>query len=228
MNNLETFNIFALTRKNKFTYCFRMLNTLKKFLLQNKIKKHKAALTKRCIVGKEFCASKFYNSKDQQLLQVKIRNHTKDNTKIRIGDYCNISCKINLNAKGSIEIGDYVFMNFSIIRIDHQLKIGSTCMFGPNVTFWDTNNHPTSVSKRHQQAIDFAEDFPLSRSYEAGGGSISVGNDVWIGMDALVMGGVTIGNGAIIAARSVVTKDVAANTMVGGVPAKFISKVPND
>ena len=47
-------------------------------------------------------------------------------------------------------------------------------------------------------------------------------------MDAIIMGGVTIGDGAIIAARSVVTKSVKSNTMVGGVPAKFISNIPND
>lgn len=101
-------------------------------------------------------------------------------------------------------------------------------MFGPNVTFWDTANHPISVSKRHQQAIDFADDFILSRSYEANGGNITVGNDVWIAMDAIIMGGVTIGDGAIIAARSVVTRNVAPNTMVGGVPAKYISEVPHE
>jgi len=51
-----------------------------------------------------------------------------------------------------------------------------------------------------------------------------VGNDVWIGYDSLIMPGVTIGDGAIIAARSVVVKDVAPYTVVGGNPAKEIRK----
>jgi acetyltransferase-like isoleucine patch superfamily enzyme len=51
---------------------------------------------------------------------------------------------------------------------------------------------------------------------------ISIGNDVWIGMNVTIMGGVTIGNGAIIAAHSVVTKDVPAYAIVAGIPGKVI------
>lgn len=55
-------------------------------------------------------------------------------------------------------------------------------------------------------------------------GDIKIGNDVWIGYDAIIMAGVTIGDGAIIATRAVVTKDVPPYTIVGGVPAKIIRK----
>lgn len=54
---------------------------------------------------------------------------------------------------------------------------------------------------------------------------IAVGRNVWIGSNATVLAGVAVGDGAIIAAGAVVTKDVPANTIVGGVPAKFIKKV---
>ena len=55
-------------------------------------------------------------------------------------------------------------------------------------------------------------------------GDIVIGNDVWIGYEAVIMTGVHIGNGAIIAARAVVTKDVPPYTIVGGVPARPIRK----
>ncbi len=55
-------------------------------------------------------------------------------------------------------------------------------------------------------------------------GDIVIGNDVWIGYEAVVLSGVTIGDGAIVAARSVVTKDVPPYTIVGGVPARPIRK----
>ena len=55
-------------------------------------------------------------------------------------------------------------------------------------------------------------------------GDIVIGNDVWIGCEAVIMAGVHIGNGAIIAARAVVTKDVPPYTIVGGIPAKPIRK----
>lgn len=55
-------------------------------------------------------------------------------------------------------------------------------------------------------------------------GDIVIGNDVWIGYEAVIMSGVKIGNGAIIGTRAVVTKDVPAYTIVGGVPAKPIRR----
>ena len=55
-------------------------------------------------------------------------------------------------------------------------------------------------------------------------GGIAVGNDVWIGYEAVILSGVTIGDGAIVAARSVVTKDVPPYTVVGGVPARPIRR----
>ena len=55
-------------------------------------------------------------------------------------------------------------------------------------------------------------------------GDIVIGNDVWIGYEAVILAGVTIGDGAVIGARAVVTKDVAPYTVVGGVPARPVKK----
>ena len=55
-------------------------------------------------------------------------------------------------------------------------------------------------------------------------GDIVIGNDVWIGYEAMILSGVTIGDGAIIGTRAVVTKDVPPYTIVGGVPARMIRK----
>ena len=59
-------------------------------------------------------------------------------------------------------------------------------------------------------------------------GKITVGENVWIGANATILAGVTIGDGAIIAAGAVVTKDVQPNTIVGGVPAKYLKDVEID
>ena len=59
-------------------------------------------------------------------------------------------------------------------------------------------------------------------------GDIVIGNDVWIGRESIIMPGVKIGDGAIIAAYSVVTKDVEPYSVVGGNPARFIKKRFND
>ena len=63
----------------------------------------------------------------------------------------------------------------------------------------------------------------MTRSWD-NKGDIIIGNDVWIGFEAVILAGVTIGDGAIIGARAVVTKDVPPYTIVGGTPAKPIKK----
>lgn len=74
----------------------------------------------------------------------------------------------------------------------------------------------------------FFEEWDLTKSEVASAwdnkGDIVIGNDVWIGYDAVIMAGVTIGDGAIIGTRAVVTKDVEPYSIVGGVPAKEIRK----
>ena len=200
---------------------------LKQLLIQRRYYLHLKYLQNNCIMGENFCNSPaMYPNKKAQLLNVKINNTTKDKNNIIFGDNCNVSCSITLNNKGTITISDYVFMNFVKMRIDHHLTIGSHCLFGPNVILWDTDNHPLSASARWIQAEELATKFPLSKSYEAGGGSITIEDNVWLGMDSLVLGGVKIGKGSIVAARSVVTKNVDPYTIVAGIPAKRIGTVP--
>lgn len=203
-----------------------MILKIRGLLIAFKAKRHLKKLKELCQWGNGFCESPMYNSKLIQLLNIKINNYTSDISKISFGDFCNVSCQITLNKNGSIKVGDFVFMNFVKMRIDHNLVIGSHCLFGPNVTIWDTDNHPLSSNKRMLQAEDISKDFPLERSYEAGGGDISIEKNVWIGMDVLILGGVTIGEGAIVAARSVVTKDIPPFTIYGGIPARKIGNVP--
>lgn len=185
---------------------------------------HSKGLGRVCVVGKDFCKSKMYSDSNLQMLNVKISNSTKDPRKIIFGDFCNCSVNIFLNSKGSIKVGDYVYMNSVSMRIDHNLEIGSHCLFGPNVTIWDTKSHPLSPELRHGQCEHIAKVGKID-SYEAGGGDITIGNDVWVGMNSMILGGVSIGNGAVVAAGSIVTKNVPDRVLVGGCPARFIKHI---
>ena len=89
--------------------------------------------------------------------------------------------------------------------------IGARSLLGHDVVL-ATLNHDLAVSRR-------GETIPAP---------IRIGEDVWIGAKAVVLAGVTIGDGAVVAAGAVVTKDVPARTVVGGVPTKVIRKVPGD
>ena len=85
------------------------------------------------------------------------------------------------------------------------------------------SSHPIFYSIACQSQITFAD-----KSYFKENSHTNIGNDVWIGTRSIINDGITIGDGAIIAAGSVVTKDVAPYAVVGGVPAKIIRYRFND
>lgn len=102
-----------------------------------------------------------------------------------------------------------------------KLVIGSFCSIADNVTILLSGNHRTDWITTYPFNVVMPEfnqiaGHPLSR------GDVVIGNDVWIGMDSLILSGVTIGDGAVIGARSVVTKDVEPYGVVAGNPARFV------
>ena len=109
----------------------------------------------------------------------------------------------------NIHIGENVFINSNCTMQDQGgVYIGDDVLIGHNVCIL-TLNHDFEIEKR-------AELHPSP---------IHIKNKAWIGSNATILPGVTIGEGAIVAAGAVVTKDVAPNTIVGGNPAKFIKNI---
>lgn len=143
----------------------------------------------------------------------------------------------------SIEVGDYTVYNDFVsdpllfernnvlyhYPINHErLIIGKFCSIACGAKFlFNCANHTLKSLSTYTFPL-FYEDWGLDKSDVVTAwdnkGDIVVGNDVWIGYEAVIMAGVRIGNGAIIAARAVVTKDVPPYTIVGGVPARLIRK----
>lgn len=109
----------------------------------------------------------------------------------------------------NIHFGKNVFLN-SGCRFQDQggIFIGDNCLIGHNCVI-ATLNHSIDPEKR-QNLLPAA---------------VRIGNDVWIGANATILPGVRIGDGAIVAAGAVVTRDVAERTVVAGVPAKVIKRV---
>ncbi|WP_195984643.1 DapH/DapD/GlmU-related protein [Clostridium sp. D33t1_170424_F3] len=109
----------------------------------------------------------------------------------------------------NIFIGENVFINCCCHFQDHGgIYIGDGSLIGSNVVM-ATINHG-------QNPINRSDNYPAP---------IHIGKKVWIGSHATILSGVTIGDNSIVAAGAVVTKDVPANTVVGGVPAKTIKKI---
>ena len=109
----------------------------------------------------------------------------------------------------NITVGEGVFINACCHFQDHGgVIIGDGCQIGHNVVF-ATLNHGLAQEDRQT-------------TYPA---PIVLGKDVWIGSNATILQGVTIGDNAVVGAGAVVMKDVEANTIVGGVPARFIKSI---
>jgi len=113
--------------------------------------------------------------------------------------------------------------------INHdRLTIGRFCSIACGAKFvFNSANHTLKSLSTYPFPL-FFEEWNLERSEVTDAwdnkGDIVIGNDVWIGYEAVIMAGVTIGDGAIVGTRAVVTKDVPPYTIVGGVPAKPIRK----
>lgn len=111
---------------------------------------------------------------------------------------------------------------------DDKLMIGKFCSIACGAKFlFNSANHTMNSLSTYPFPL-FFDEWGLDRKDVASSwdhkGDIVIGNDVWIGYEAVVMAGVTIGDGAIIGTRAVVTKDVPPYMVVGGIPARPIKK----
>lgn len=139
---------------------------------------------------------------------------------IHIGDYTYFDDPRN----GPEKFEEYnVLYNYMLSRV--KLVIGKFCAIAADTRFIMTGNHKLDAISTYpfpifqqgwEKAFDFS-DVPIK-------GDIIVGNDVWFGYDSLIMNGVSIGDGAIIATRAVVVKDVPPYSIVAGNPAKVVKK----
>lgn len=145
----------------------------------------------------------------------------------------------NIIKNPNIVVGDYTYyddfedvqnfeknVKYHFDFIGDKLIIGKFCMVASGATFiMNGGNHLTEAISAYPFAI-FGGDWQNAmdgKSYPSKGDTI-IGNDVWIGYNATIMTGVTIGDGAVIATNSTVTKDVEPYSVVGGNPAKLIRK----
>jgi len=162
-----------------------------------------------------------------------------ENISFPLKNYDRLCFLKNIVKNPNIIVGDYTYYDdFETVKnfeknvkylfdfVDDKLIIGNFCQIASDVIFiMNGANHLTDAISTYPFAI-FGEDWSNAmdgKNYPSKGNTI-IGNDVWIGYGATIMPGVTIGDGAIVATKSVVTKDVAPYTIVGGNPAIQIKK----
>ena len=129
----------------------------------------------------------------------------------RIGRKCNILPPFRCDYGFRIEVGENFFANYNFIVLDgNYVRIGDNVWIAPNVGIYSAG-HPLDVDDR---VAGWEYAFP-----------VTIGNNVWIGGSVSIIGGVTIGDNAVVAAGSVVIRDVPADTLVAGNPARVVRRI---
>lgn len=114
----------------------------------------------------------------------------------------------------NIEVGENFFANYNLCILDvGRVKIGKNAQIAPNVSIYTAGHpiHPDSRNSGYEYGID-----------------VTIGDNVWLGGNAVIMPGVTIGNNVVIGGGSVVTKDIPDNVIAAGNPCKVIRKITED
>ena len=125
-------------------------------------------------------------------------------------------CTLSVTGSGSLSIGKNSGFSGVQICCTKNITIGNNVWVGANVTIYDTDFHPIDPYER------------LKLDTPALSAEVVIEDCVWIGSNAMILKGVHIGKGAVIAAGSIVTKDVPELTIYGGNPAKFIREIPRN
>jgi acetyltransferase-like isoleucine patch superfamily enzyme len=132
---------------------------------------------------------------------------------------------MTLGHGGEIVLGDWCYVGEGTrIWSATSIRIGNRVLISHSVNIFDCLSHPISAAQRHEHAKQIiTRGHP--RDISLGEQPVSIQDDAWVGAGAMVLRGVTLGQGAIVAAGAVVTKDVPAWTIVAGNPAVIVREL---
>ena len=168
-------------------------------------------------------------------LKISVRNPIEDKMYIEIGENCLLNGNFIFEIKeGKITIGDRTFIGGGTFICIDEIDIGSDVMFSWGCTITDNNSHSHIWSERKNDVTYWKKGVDENKvgAYKDWSnvkkGKITIKDKAWIGFNSIILKGLTIGEGAIVGAGSVVTKDVPDWTIVAGNPAKIIREIPEN
>ena len=138
---------------------------------------------------------------------------------------CYAGCSFSIGEAGQCTIGDFTLLNGALIMAEEKIEIGSHCLISWNVGIADSDFHPLDPAQRlvdAQALAPYFKDRPARPKLRTA--PVKIADNVWIGMNAVILKGVTIGENCVVAAGSVVTKSVEPNTVVAGNPAVVVKQ----
>jgi acetyltransferase-like isoleucine patch superfamily enzyme len=159
-----------------------------------------------------------------RLIELRLDNGLNDKTKISIAknSMINRAHLLVYGHGGEISVGEYCFIGEGTkIWSSKRIKIGNRVLISHGVNIHDNNSHPLDSELRHKDFVEiFHKGMPKTANYNEQ--EIIIEDDVWIGFNATILKGVTIGEKSIIGANTVVVKDVPPKSIVVGNPQRII------
>lgn len=167
-------------------------------------------------------------------LTVDVRVHRENRPYVVVGDRCDVNgFFVFERGAGQIRVGDGSSIGAGCLLVCTQpggITIGRNVMLSWDVVVMDSNAHSLDLSMRKNDADDWRIGIVEGRIgaykswHDVSAAPVTIGDGVWIGFGSVIMKGVTIGDGAVVASHAVVTKDVPPYAVVGGNPARIISR----
>lgn len=159
----------------------------------------------------------------------RISNNTGTRGAISIGRFTHVKGELLTFAHGgAISVGEYCYIGESTrIWSARSIRIGNRVLIAHNVTILDSLTHPIGAKARHEHFKHIITDGHPDR-IDLGERVVDIGDDVWIGCMSIVLRGVSLGQGAIVGAGSVVTENVPPWTLAAGNPARIIRELDGD
>jgi len=156
-----------------------------------------------------------------------------DRIYLKVGERCLLNAAVIFeSSEGLVEIGDRVYIGHDTHLISrNRITIGNDVTMAWGITIYDHNSHSFDWRERARVADHFYRTYGTSRCFDeldwtdVKSRPIVIGDRVWIGFDVVILKGVTIGEGAVIGARSVVSRDVEPYTVVAGNPAVLLRRI---
>lgn len=139
---------------------------------------------------------------------------------------CYSGCSFAIGENATCSVGDFTLLNGAILMVEERIEIGSHCLISWGVGIADSDFHPLDPAQRRidaQALAPFFEGRPPRPQLRTA--PVIIGDNVWIGMNTVVLKGVTIGDNSVVAAGAVVTKDVSPNVVVAGNPAQVVREL---
>lgn len=176
------------------------------------------------------------NSHFFEMFSINLVKPIKDKKYVTIGDNTILDCFISFESStGEVVIGNNTFIGRSKLICKSKIEIGDNVFMAWGTYVYDHNSHSLDYREREkdiaQQLLDYRSGkfFIENKNWDTVDAKpIKICSNAWIGMNCILLKGVTIGEGAVVGAGSVVTRDVPAWTVVGGNPAVEIKKLEGE